>query len=202
MTNRVENTFGTRENPYKDTVVRHHDGRVLDSPLTVKIMTSTLSWAVQTSSVLDAPAEEYGVLNPLDKGSYRGFSLNQIKSKNEEFFDRWERNSFSVRFPGGESYSDLVNRLEPTLIEIEQQMCPVLVIGHRSVLQVLYCYLSGIDIREVASVSIPHKVVIEFKPSKGGIFLETRHYLDGSDRSEVAIESPSMGRPHIDSLES
>ena len=44
------------------------------------------------------------------------------------------------RFPGGECYRDVINRLETVIIDVEQQVSPVLVVSHVSVLQTLIAY--------------------------------------------------------------
>ena len=130
--------------------------------------------------------------------------MEEIKRKDSTWYNKWEKEPFTTRFPGGESYFDLMHRLEMTLIEIEQQTVPVLLVGHRSVLQILYSYFAGIDIRTSPTIDIPHGVVIEFIPHPGGSFSQTRHYLDGSERIEVVSndEGRHFLRPHVDSLES
>ena len=51
-------------------------------------------------------------------------------------YARWRRDIRHQRFLGGESYHDLIQRLEPVLMELEQQTQPVLVVSHLSTLQV------------------------------------------------------------------
>ena len=70
-----------------------------------------------------------------------------------------------TRYPGGESYHDLVTRLEPTLIEIEQQTSPVLIVSHLSTLQVLYSYFTGTSLADALNVSIPNHTVLQITPS-------------------------------------
>ena len=92
-----------------------------------------------------------------------------------------------TRYPGGESYADLIERLEPLLIELEQQTCPVLVVSHLSTLQahaycttarhvpgmphtatcpqVLYAYYAGLPLQDALHCAIPHHVVLQLTPS-------------------------------------
>lgn len=75
------------------------------------------------------------------------------------------------RFPGGESIGDVLKRLTPTLIEMEQQMQPVLVLAPLSVLQVLYCHYSQKPVAGAMNVKLPIHTVLEIRPD-GGNFTE------------------------------
>ncbi len=41
---------------------------------------------------------------------------------------------FRYRYPRGESYEDVIQRLEPVIFELERERRTVLVIGHQAVL--------------------------------------------------------------------
>ena len=57
---------------------------------------------------------------------------------------RWRSDVRHARYPGGESFNDLILRVEGVLIDIEQQTSPVLVVSHLSTLQVPGRYLGGL----------------------------------------------------------
>ena len=44
------------------------------------------------------------------------------------------------RFPGGESYQDVIERVEPIVIDLEQTTSPVLIVTHLSVIRILCAY--------------------------------------------------------------
>merc|ERR1711991_483001 len=71
-------------------------------------------------------------------------------------------------YPRGESYRDLIARLEPVIIELERQVLPVLIIGHQAVLRCLYGYLMGLDIEDVPHTPIPLHTVIKLTPKAYG----------------------------------
>lgn len=48
-----------------------------------------------------------------------------------------DKDKFSYRYVGGESYKDLVLRLEPIIMELERQRS-ILIIGHQAVLRAIY----------------------------------------------------------------
>lgn len=80
-------------------------------------------------------------------------------------------------FPGGESYRDLIGRLESVVIDMEQQIAPVLVVSHVSVLQSLIAYFSPSPADQCMSIEVPIHTVIKFTPSRGGGWVESRHPL-------------------------
>ncbi|CCI48526.1 unnamed protein product [Albugo candida] len=133
------------------------------------VMTSTLPRAVETAEYLPHEQyKQYATLNPLDKGECYGMSMEQIQDELPEFYTVYMRDPWKARFPGGESYFDLMLRLEPILIDIEQHTGPVILISHISTLQVLYSYFLGIPIEKCSSLEIPFHSVLELLPNQDG----------------------------------
>lgn len=86
----------------------------------------------------------------------------------QEAFDAYVKDPWKTRFPGGESYYDLMVRLEPILIDIEQHTGPVLVVSHISTLQVLYSYFLGVPIENCPDLEIPFHSALELVPYQDG----------------------------------
>jgi 6-phosphofructo-2-kinase / fructose-2,6-biphosphatase 2 len=63
----------------------------------------------------------------------------EIQEKYPEDFRARDQNKFSYRYPRGESYEDLVARLEPVIMELERQG-NVLVVSHQAVMRCLLAY--------------------------------------------------------------
>lgn len=63
----------------------------------------------------------------------------EIKENYPEEFASRDQNKFAYRYPRGESYEDLVGRLEPVIMELERQG-NVLVVSHQAVLRCLLAY--------------------------------------------------------------
>jgi hypothetical protein len=63
------------------------------------------------------------------------------------------------------------------IIDVEQQVSPVLVVSHVSVLQVLVAYFRGSPVEHCMSIEVPIHTVIKFTPSRGGGWRESRHQL-------------------------
>jgi broad specificity phosphatase PhoE len=159
--------------------------------LGVKIMTSTMPRAIETAcfSSDDYKFEQYSHLNPLDKGDYSGMEMDEIEVKDPEWYEKLKADPYQTRFPGGESYHDLIQRLESTVIEMEQQISPVLVVSHVSVLQCMLSYFRGSSVRSCASIAFPMDTVVEMTPVMGGGWKETRYVL---------CEAPALTRENLD----
>ena len=80
-------------------------------------------------------------------------------------FERWRNDVRHTRFPGGESYADLLQRIEPFLIELEQQTSPVLVVSHLSTLQALSSYFTGSSLEEALKQDVPYHTVLQLTPA-------------------------------------
>lgn len=66
-------------------------------------------------------------------------TYENIQRKFPEEFKSRDENKFYYRYPRGESYEDLVARLEPVIMELERQG-NVLVVSHQAVLRCLLAY--------------------------------------------------------------
>jgi broad specificity phosphatase PhoE len=75
---------------------------------------------------------------------------------------------FRYRYPRGESYQDVIQRLEPVIFELEREKAPVLVIAHQAVLRALYAYVMNLPPSQCPFVSIPLHTILELEPTPYG----------------------------------
>ena len=145
-------------------------------PFPCYIMSSTMPRARQTVAWEGMPysVKMMSNLNPLDKGDFTGKELEDIAVEHPDWYEELVLNPFHTRFPGGECYGDLTSRLESVVVDIEQQVGPVLVVSHISILQVLVAYFRATPVEECTSIALPMNTVIKFTPSKGGGWQESR----------------------------
>ena len=66
-------------------------------------------------------------------------------------------------------------RLESIVVNIEQQVGPVLLVSHVSVLQALVSYFRGSPAEECAAIEVPLNTVLKCTPSKGGGWVKGTH---------------------------
>jgi 6-phosphofructo-2-kinase/fructose-2,6-biphosphatase len=79
-----------------------------------------------------------------------------------------------LRYPNGESYLDVIQRLEPVVIEIEREKESVVVIAHQAILRALYGYFTRAPLADIPTLEIPLHTVIELTPNADGTMTEER----------------------------
>jgi len=163
-------------------------------PFPCHILSSTMPRARQTVEWEGKPylVEMISNLNPLDKGDFTGHELEDLAVRHPEWYSQLVADPFYTRFPGGECYGDLTSRLESVVVDIEQQVGPVLVISHVSVLQVLVAYFRNTPVENCTSIAIPLNTMLKFTPAKGGGWQESQHRLLSSPHSSVQSDMNSM----------
>jgi broad specificity phosphatase PhoE len=143
----------------------------------VVIWTSSLRRAVQTAAPLGRTPWAWRALDEIDGGICDSMSHAQIKEHLPEEYEARKRDKFTYRYPRGESYQDIILRLDPVIIELERTRKPVLVIAHNAVLRALYAYFQGIPRERCPYLPIPLHTVIELTPHAYGCH-ETRLPLE------------------------
>lgn len=98
--------------------------------------TSTLQRTIQTARHLPYPKLTWKSLDELDAGVCDGLTYQEIEELYPEDFANRDEDKFNYRYRGGESYRDVVVRLEPVIMELERQE-NVLVIGHQAIVRCL-----------------------------------------------------------------
>ena len=68
------------------------------------------------------------------------------------------------RYPQGESYLDVIQRLEPCILELERMQSPVLLIVHRAVARCLLSYFMDIDPNQIPHLEVPLHTVLKLQP--------------------------------------
>ena len=97
-----------------------------------------------------------------------GMTYEEVKEKMPEEFHARSKDKLRYRYPRGESYEDLIRRIEPAIIELERQRKAVLIIAHRAVLRCLYAYFTNLPREEVPHISVPLHTVIKLTPHAYG----------------------------------
>ncbi|ODN02887.1 6-phosphofructo-2-kinase/fructose-2,6-bisphosphatase [Orchesella cincta] len=151
----------------------------------LRVWTSWLKRTIQTASGIDAPQERWKALNEIDAGTCEEMTYEEIAATYPEEFAARDQSKFSYRYPRGESYEDLVARLEPVIMELERQE-NVLVIGHQAVLRCLLAYFLDKPSDELPYLQVPLHTVIKLTPVAYGCRVE---YV------KIPIEAVDTHRP-------
>ena len=107
------------------------------------------------------------VLRNLDEiyaGVCDGMTYDEIEANYPEEFALRRENKLGYRYPRGESYLDVISRLDPLIQELESYQEPVLIVGHQGVLRLIYAYFMGMDRADACTASIPLNTVIKLTP--------------------------------------
>jgi broad specificity phosphatase PhoE len=140
------------------------------------VWTSTLQRTLATASSIHGEIQALRALNEIDAGICDGLTYEEIKQRMPDEFASRAFNKFRYRYPRGESYADVIQRLEPVIVELEGLRSPVLIIGHQAVLRALYGYLMGKPQEECPYLSVPLHTVIQLTPTESG-YREERFLL-------------------------
>ena len=132
------------------------------------VWTSTLLRTVQTAAPLGHAIQTLRALNEIDAGVCDGLTYDEIKARMPDEFAARARDKFRYRYPRGESYADVIQRLEPVIVELEGLRSPVLIVGHQAVLRALYGYLMGKPQDECPYLTVPLHTVIQLTPTESG----------------------------------
>ncbi|KAI0807025.1 bifunctional 6-phosphofructo-2-kinase/fructose-2,6-bisphosphate 2-phosphatase [Fomes fomentarius] len=136
-----------------------------DAPLTV--WTSTLQRTIQTAQFSPYPKLTWKSLDELDAGVCDGMTYEEIEQAYPEDFANRDEDKFNYRYRGGESYRDVVVRLEPVIMELERQE-NILIIGHQAILRCLYAYFHDLPQADLPYIKIPLHTVIKLTPKAYG----------------------------------
>ncbi|KAF2349740.1 6-phosphofructo-2-kinase [Trinorchestia longiramus] len=140
----------------------------------LRVWTSWLKRTLQTANKIEAPQERWKALNEIDAGVCEELTYAEIKEKYPADFEARDRDKLTYRYPRGESYEDLIARLEPVIMELERQS-NVLVVAHQAVLRCLLAYFMDKPLDTLPYVQVPLHTVIKLTPVAYGCNVE---YID------------------------
>jgi broad specificity phosphatase PhoE/predicted kinase len=152
---------------YAENLAAHVHGHFGGSD-DLDVFTSTERRARETAAALGIEAGPWRALDEIHAGICEGMTYAEIAKAMPVEFEARKRDKYTYRYPRGESYQDVVQRLDRVIIELERYRTPVLVIAHRAVLRALYGYFLGIAPAETPHLPMPLHTVIQLTPTAYG----------------------------------
>jgi len=134
----------------------------------IQIWTSTLRRTIQTAVPLSDHAIALKSLDEIHAGICEGMTYEQVREQMPREFQARKEDKLGYRYPQGESYEDVIERLEPIIFELERQREPVLVIAHQAILRALYGYFTNRTRSETPHIEIPLHTLIRITPRAYG----------------------------------
>ncbi|KAM7404176.1 hypothetical protein PAMP_011547 [Pampus punctatissimus] len=129
----------------------------------LKVWTSHMKRTIQTAEALGVQYEQWKALNEIDAGVCEDMTYEEIQKNYPEEFALRDQDKYRYRYPKGESYEDLVQRLEPVIMELERQE-NVLVICHQAVMRCLLAYFLDKSADELPYLKCPLHTVLKLTP--------------------------------------
>ncbi len=162
-----DSSLSPRGLQYASSLASHVRRRFADDS-SLEIWTSTLRRTVETAAPLNRATLRWRVLDEIDAGICDSLSYQQIAETMPREFEARAQDKLRYRYPRGESYRDVIQRLDRVIVELERYRTPVLVIAHQAVLRALYSYFMDMPRDDCPHVSIPLHTVIELTPKAYG----------------------------------
>ncbi|CAF96180.1 unnamed protein product, partial [Tetraodon nigroviridis] len=138
----------------------------------LKVWTSHMKRTIQTAEALGVQYEQWKALNEIDAGVCEEMTYEKIQENFPEEFALRDQDKYRYRYPKGESYEDLVHRLEPVIMELERQE-NVLVICHQAVMRCLLAYFLDKSSEELPYLKCPLHTVLKLTPVAYGCRVES-----------------------------
>ncbi|XP_035652568.1 6-phosphofructo-2-kinase/fructose-2,6-bisphosphatase 4-like isoform X3 [Oncorhynchus keta] len=138
----------------------------------LKVWTSQMKRTIQTAEAVSVPYEQWKALNEIDAGVCEEMMYEEIQQHYPLEFAMRDQDKYRYRYPKGESYEDLVQRLEPVIMELERQE-HVLVICHQAVMRCLLAYFLDKTAEELPYLKCPLHTVLKLTPVAYGCKVES-----------------------------
>ena len=153
--------YAIRLKAWVDAQAAEHGGEIV-------VWSSTLQRTVETATALGRPSLQLKGLDEIDAGVCDGMTYAEIERRMPAEYAARSADKLGYRYPQGESYEDVIRRVDPVLIELERQRQPVLVVAHQAVLRALFGYFTGAEREAVPHLRIPLHTVLELIPRAYG----------------------------------
>nr|XP_043884758.1 6-phosphofructo-2-kinase/fructose-2,6-bisphosphatase-like isoform X2 [Solea senegalensis] len=137
----------------------------------LKVWTSHMKRTIQTAEALGVQYEQWKALNEIDAGVCEELTYEEIQRDFPSEFALRDQDKYRYRYPKGESYEDMVHRLEPVIMELERQE-NVLVICHQAIMRCLLAYFLDKPGDELPYLRCPLHTTLKLTPVAYGCKVE------------------------------
>ena len=103
-------------------------------------------------------------LNEINAGVCEGLPRDRVARDYPAELAKRDANKLAYRYPAGESYVDVINRLNPLVVDLERLRHDTLVVSHTACLRALLGYFTGAPSEEVPYLEVPLHCVLEIAP--------------------------------------
>ena len=162
-----DSSLTARGHAYAGVLADHVRGNFSEDD-ELDVWSSTMHRTIETARPLGIEPGAWRALDEIDAGAFDGLTYSEIATAYPAEFEARARDKYRYRYPRGESYADVVQRLDRVIVELESYRTPVLVIAHRAVLRALYAYFLQLPLDEAPHVDMPLHTIIKLTPTAYG----------------------------------
>ncbi len=137
------------------------------------IYTSCLKRTIETVQFFNNKKIESRLLNEIHAGICEGLTQKEILFLFPNIFESRKKNKLRFRYPEGESYLDLLERLRYFVLQIESYNKPILIVAHNAILKVLLGYFNNIKLNKIPHLDIPLHTVFKLTPNSKSYSMDT-----------------------------
>ncbi|KAI9344250.1 6-phosphofructo-2-kinase-domain-containing protein [Obelidium mucronatum] len=114
------------------------------------------------------------VLGEIFAGVCEDMTYEEIERTYPEIWNARAKNKLMFRYPGpgGESYSDVIERLRPIIVELERMEDDIMIVTHQVVMRTLLSYFCNIPLDEMPTMTVPLHTLYKVTPKPYGAVLE------------------------------
>lgn len=135
-------------------------GSAPDCPKPKLIWTSELRRTIRTVQNIPGPRAAIKDLNEINAGICEGLTYEEIQERFPQEFAWRDQDKFKYRYPHGESYLDLLQRVD-SVVQALLGNTDVLVVSHQAVLRCIMAYFKGTKPDDVPYINVPlHTLLI------------------------------------------
>ncbi|KAJ2314982.1 6-phosphofructo-2-kinase [Coemansia sp. RSA 2705] len=154
-----------------------------------EVWTSMLKRTMETAEYFDPHiyrVKNIKSLNEIYAGKCEGMTYQEIARDFPEEFEARQLDKFYYRYPGigGESYADVVLRLQQVIVELERIRHSVLLVTHRAMARTLLAYFMDIPTTHMPDMELPLGYVYACEPRPFGNHLRVWRYVPHLDDFE------------------
>ncbi|KAJ2160357.1 6-phosphofructo-2-kinase [Coemansia sp. RSA 552] len=176
-----------------------------------EVWTSMLKRTMETAEHFDPRVyhvKNIKSLNEIYAGKCEGMTYEEIAREFPDEFEARQLDKFYYRYPGigGESYADVVLRLQQVIVELERIRHSVLLVTHRAMARTLLAYFMDIPTTHMPDMELPLGYVYACEPRPFGNTLRVWRYVPDRDDFEeidaaaaLRIRFPSVALPDANS---
>mmetsp|Transcript_7714 Transcript_7714/g.22536 ORF Transcript_7714/g.22536 Transcript_7714/m.22536 type:complete len:558 (+) Transcript_7714:24-1697(+) len=179
--------YAERLAQFAEQVICMEDGERVNK---ARLWTSSLRRTNETAEKIKHPTVEfedgewmqmshrvYRNLDEIFAGEYEGLTYEEVAERHQDEAFLRKVDKIGYRYPRGESYFDIISRLDPLVHELESYREPTLIVSHQAVLRILYAYLMGYDRMHAPRIEIPLHTVIKLSYNGWSRCVEERVHL-------------------------